>query len=199
MAMNPGKTSVLTNEINVTPMIDVLLVLLIIFMMVIPMSRKAIDLQLPRPVPTPDPTPPPVPGPAPAVPVLPVPSPLLVVSGAEVTGGAVVTGDSTTGFGSGGFTGGTARGAGFGIDVGSDLTRTNSTRSPREPGPLIPPPPPPAGPGPPPPTDGSWVKSDVPTIGARMRKRITACTRSDAVIPFHRSCFPGSGTPIGGR
>jgi biopolymer transport protein TolR len=44
----------LTNEINVTPMIDVLLVLLIIFMMVIPMSRKAIDLQLPDP--TPDPT-----------------------------------------------------------------------------------------------------------------------------------------------
>jgi biopolymer transport protein ExbD len=45
----------LTNEINVTPMIDVLLVLLIIFMMVIPMSRKAIDLQLPDP--TPDNTP----------------------------------------------------------------------------------------------------------------------------------------------
>jgi biopolymer transport protein TolR len=41
----------LTNEINVTPMIDVLLVLLIIFMMVIPMSRKAIDLQLPDPSP----------------------------------------------------------------------------------------------------------------------------------------------------
>ncbi|HEV7389976.1 MAG TPA: biopolymer transporter ExbD, partial [Gemmatimonadaceae bacterium] len=40
-----------TNEINVTPMIDVLLVLLIIFMMVIPMSRKAIDLQLPDPTP----------------------------------------------------------------------------------------------------------------------------------------------------
>ena len=45
----------LQNEINVTPMIDVLLVLLIIFMMVIPMSRKAIDLQLPDP--TPDDTP----------------------------------------------------------------------------------------------------------------------------------------------
>ena len=36
-------------EINVTPMIDVLLVLLIIFMLVVPMSRKAIDLQLPDP------------------------------------------------------------------------------------------------------------------------------------------------------
>ena len=42
----------LTNEINVTPMIDVLLVLLIIFMLVVPMSRKAIDLQLPDPTPT---------------------------------------------------------------------------------------------------------------------------------------------------
>ena len=43
----------LTNEINVTPMIDVLLVLLIIFMMVVPMARKAIDLQLPDPTPAP--------------------------------------------------------------------------------------------------------------------------------------------------
>jgi biopolymer transport protein ExbD len=54
MAMSGGGTGSLTNEINVTPMIDVLLVLLIIFMMVIPMSRKAVDLQLPDP--TPDPT-----------------------------------------------------------------------------------------------------------------------------------------------
>jgi biopolymer transport protein ExbD len=52
MAMSGGNpSSGLTNEINVTPMIDVLLVLLIIFMMVIPMSRKAIDLQLPDPTP----------------------------------------------------------------------------------------------------------------------------------------------------
>jgi biopolymer transport protein ExbD len=43
----------LTNEPNVTPMIDVLLVLLIIFMMVIPLSRRAIDLQLPDPNPAP--------------------------------------------------------------------------------------------------------------------------------------------------
>ena len=55
MAMSGGNpTSGLTNEINVTPMIDVLLVLLIIFMMVIPMSRKALDLQLPDPTPQPD-------------------------------------------------------------------------------------------------------------------------------------------------
>jgi len=51
MSAGGGGTS-LTNEINVTPMIDVLLVLLIIFMMVIPMSRKAIDLQLPDPSPS---------------------------------------------------------------------------------------------------------------------------------------------------
>ena len=55
MAMSTGGGgSGLTNEINVTPMIDVLLVLLIIFMMIIPMSRKAIDLQLPDPAPPPD-------------------------------------------------------------------------------------------------------------------------------------------------
>ena len=41
----------LSNDMNVTPMIDVLLVLLIIFMMIIPMSRKAIDTQLPDPNP----------------------------------------------------------------------------------------------------------------------------------------------------
>ena len=39
----------LTNEPNVVPMIDILLVLLIIFMLVVPMSRKALDLQLPDP------------------------------------------------------------------------------------------------------------------------------------------------------
>ena len=43
----------LTNEINVTPMIDVLLVLLVIFMIIVPMSRKAIDTQLPDPNPQP--------------------------------------------------------------------------------------------------------------------------------------------------
>ena len=48
-----GGGSNLSNDINVTPMIDVLLVLLIIFMMIIPMSRKAIDTQLPDPTPQP--------------------------------------------------------------------------------------------------------------------------------------------------
>jgi biopolymer transport protein TolR len=53
MAMGAGGSDRgLTNEPNVTPMIDVLLVLLIIFMMIIPLSRKAIDVQLPDPTPT---------------------------------------------------------------------------------------------------------------------------------------------------
>jgi biopolymer transport protein TolR len=56
MAMGGGSEKGLTNEPNVTPMIDVLLVLLIIFMMIIPLSRKAIDVQLPDP--TPDKQPP---------------------------------------------------------------------------------------------------------------------------------------------
>ena len=49
--MSAGATG-LQNEPNVVPMIDILLVLLIIFMLVVPMSRKAIDLQLPDPTET---------------------------------------------------------------------------------------------------------------------------------------------------
>ena len=41
----------LENNPNVVPMIDILLVLLIIFMMIIPMSRKALEAQLPDPTP----------------------------------------------------------------------------------------------------------------------------------------------------
>ena len=45
-------TPALSSEMNVTPMIDVLLVLLIIFMAAIPSMRKAIDAQLPDHSPT---------------------------------------------------------------------------------------------------------------------------------------------------
>src|SRR3954465_12441119 len=51
MAMSGGGSRGLENDINVTPMIDVLLVLLIIFMAALPSMRKAIDIQLPDPNP----------------------------------------------------------------------------------------------------------------------------------------------------
>ena len=60
MQVSAAADNTLSNEPNVVPMIDILLVLLIIFMLVIPLSRKAIDLQLP------DPNPPPSSGPPPA-------------------------------------------------------------------------------------------------------------------------------------
>ena len=44
-----GKGGGYNSEPNMVPMIDILLVLLIIFMMIIPMGRKAFDVQLPDP------------------------------------------------------------------------------------------------------------------------------------------------------
>ena len=49
MAGMAAGTHGLRNEPNVVPMIDILLVLLIIFMVIQPLLRKAIDLQLPDP------------------------------------------------------------------------------------------------------------------------------------------------------
>ncbi|NIM49694.1 MAG: biopolymer transporter ExbD [Gemmatimonadales bacterium] len=48
MAINlPGSAGGPQKDPNVVPMIDILLVLLIIFMMQIPLSRKAMDVQVP--------------------------------------------------------------------------------------------------------------------------------------------------------
>ncbi len=52
MAMSAGGGhGGLNADPNVTPMIDVLMVLLIIFMVIVPSSRKAIDVQVPDPNP----------------------------------------------------------------------------------------------------------------------------------------------------
>jgi len=48
VSMNSGSTSPTLSEINVTPLVDVVLVLLIIFMVTAPILQTGIEVQLPR-------------------------------------------------------------------------------------------------------------------------------------------------------
>jgi len=54
MAMQVGGTGELNSEINVTPMVDVMLVLLIIFMIVTPLLQSGVSVNLPREMISPD-------------------------------------------------------------------------------------------------------------------------------------------------
>jgi biopolymer transport protein TolR len=48
MGMSPSKERTTLSEINVTPLVDVMLVLLIIFMVTAPMMQQGIDVKLPE-------------------------------------------------------------------------------------------------------------------------------------------------------
>lgn len=54
MGMAVGGTDEYNSEINVTPMVDVMLVLLIIFMIVTPLLQQGVSVNLPRDMASPD-------------------------------------------------------------------------------------------------------------------------------------------------
>jgi len=48
LSVNSGKSRMVLSEINVTPLVDVMLVLLIIFMVTTPMMQQGLDIELPE-------------------------------------------------------------------------------------------------------------------------------------------------------
>src|SRR5258708_21921184 len=54
MSIKIGGTDEYNSEINVTPMVDVMLVLLIIFMIITPLLQKGVSVNLPRDMNSPD-------------------------------------------------------------------------------------------------------------------------------------------------
>ena len=59
MSMSTGGGGAYSSDINVTPMIDILLVLLIIFMVIVPVTPKGLDALVPQPPKDPSKQPPP--------------------------------------------------------------------------------------------------------------------------------------------
>jgi biopolymer transport protein TolR len=51
MGMDAGGGGTLKSDINVTPLVDVVLVLLIIFMVITPLTQRAYDIEIPREAP----------------------------------------------------------------------------------------------------------------------------------------------------